>query len=378
MKRLKLHWLMAGMAAMGAAFAAPMAGAQTADSDLILNAAKARLERPAEPAARPERSMLFAVARSGRRLVAVGEHGIVALSDDEGRTWRNGKVPVGVNLTGVSFADEHNGWAIGQMGVVLHTSDGGESWQKQLDGFTAASVILDQARQQAASLEPDAKEDLLLRAQSLVDDGPDKPFLDLLVEDRNTVTVVGAFNLALHSNDGGVTWAAYSQQIDNPNGMHVYALKSVSGELMAAGEQGSLFSEHGGGTLKSLTSPYDGSYFGMLPLGQQRVLVYGLRGNAFVSDDAGLSWNKAEVPGSNNATLNFAFARSNGDVLLLDQSGRVHISNDKGRVFKTLNFEWGAPLTGAAETSSGDILLTSLAGVVTIPMATLAETASKE
>lgn len=379
MKRSKLQCLMAGMTVMGAALAAPMAGAQAADTDPMLAAAKARIERPAESAAKPERSMLFAVARAGSRLIAVGEHGTVALSDDEGLKWRNAKVPVDVNLTGVAFADEHNGWAIGQMGVVLHTSDGGETWLKQLDGISAAQLILDQAQQQAAALEPTARDDLLFRAQSLVSDGPDKPFLDVLVEDAKTVTVVGAFNLALHTNDGGATWAAYSQQLDNPNGMHIYSLKRVSGGLMAAGEQGVLLSaEQPDVILKPLQSPYDGSFFGLLPLGQQRVLIYGLRGNAFVSDDAGVTWNKAAVPGSNNATFNFAFLRSNGDVLLLDQSGRGHVSHDEGRDFKTLDFEWGAPLTGAIETSNGDVVLTSLAGIVRIPAKTLAATASKE
>jgi len=377
MKRLDLRW-MVGAVITGAALAAPgMAADSLAGQTATLAAAP--LERPAPTAVQPQRAMLFAVDRAGERLVAVGEHGVIALSDDEGRKWRAAKVPVDVNLTGVAFADERHGWAIGHMGVVLHSNDGGESWQKQLDGMAAAEILLAQAQQQAASLDESASEELLYRAEDLVADGPDKPFLDLLVENRNTVTVVGAFNLALRSTDGGATWQGFSQVLDNPDGMHVYALEKIDGSLLAVGEQGLVLkSAQPGAELAMQASPYDGSYFGLLSLGQRSVLAYGLRGNAFVSDDAGDSWYKAQVPGSNSATFNAALRRSNGDVLLLDQSGRVHVSRDQGRDFRTLAFEWGAPLTGAVETASGAILLSSLAGIVQIPAAALADSASEE
>lgn len=379
MKRLDLQWFMVGAVITGVAFAASGVTADATTGQLYARSAAAPLERPAPPVVHPQRAMLFAIARAGTRLVAVGEHGVIALSDDDGRQWRTAKVPVDVNLTAVAFADERHGWAVGHMGVVLHSADAGASWQKQLDGVSAAELLLAQAQQQSAGLDEGAREDLLYRAEGLVADGADKPFLDLLVEDRNTVTVVGAFNLALRSTDGGSSWQPFSQQFDNPDGMHIYALEQVDGSLLAVGERGLVLkSARPGAALAPQASPYDGSYFGLLPMGQRRVLAYGLRGNAFVSDDAGSSWHKARVPSSNSATFNAALRRSNGDVLLLDQSGRVHVSRDQGRDFRTLAFEWGAPLTGAVETSSGDIVLSSLAGVVQIPPSVLADSASEE
>ncbi len=35
------------------------------------------------------------------------------------------------------FSHAAKGWAVGHDGVVLHTSDGGESWRMQLDGNQA-------------------------------------------------------------------------------------------------------------------------------------------------------------------------------------------------------------------------------------------------
>jgi len=62
---------------------------------------------------------------------------VVILSDDDGATWHQAKVPVSVTLTAVSFGTPAKGWAVGHSGIVLHTEDGGETWVKQLDGIQA-------------------------------------------------------------------------------------------------------------------------------------------------------------------------------------------------------------------------------------------------
>src|ERR1700736_1725395 len=59
--------------------------------------------RPAIMVERAAYAALMDVTRAGDRMVAVGEHGIVILSDDSGRSWRQAKVPVSVTLTAVKF-----------------------------------------------------------------------------------------------------------------------------------------------------------------------------------------------------------------------------------------------------------------------------------
>jgi photosystem II stability/assembly factor-like uncharacterized protein len=77
-------------------------------------------------------AMLLASARAGARIVAVGDHGVVLLSDDNGKTFRQARtVPVDAALTGVSFVDARQGWAVGHWGVILHSEDGGETWTVQ-------------------------------------------------------------------------------------------------------------------------------------------------------------------------------------------------------------------------------------------------------
>jgi photosystem II stability/assembly factor-like uncharacterized protein len=88
---------------------------------------------------------MLAVTHVGAsRTVAVGEHGIVLISDDGGR-WHQGQSPVSVTLTSVQFVDAKRGWAAGHSGVILHSEDGGEHWVRQLDGATAAQLALKEA-----------------------------------------------------------------------------------------------------------------------------------------------------------------------------------------------------------------------------------------
>ena len=57
--------------------------------------------------------------------------GRVLLSDDEGASWRMAKSPTDELLTAVAFTSPTEGWAVGQDELVLHTTDGGESWTRQ-------------------------------------------------------------------------------------------------------------------------------------------------------------------------------------------------------------------------------------------------------
>jgi len=68
------------------------------------------------------------VTESGRIWV-VGEFGRLQRSDDDGATWEEIEAPtMGSSLMAIAFADPQNGMAVGLSGVVVRTSDGGDSW----------------------------------------------------------------------------------------------------------------------------------------------------------------------------------------------------------------------------------------------------------
>lgn len=334
--------------------------AAAATPDGITGTAPARadfpvLSRPASPSAHAPKAAMLAVATAGSRLVAVGERGIVLLSDDGGTSWRQAKVPVSVSLTALQFVDGRTGWAVGHLGVVLRTEDGGESWRLQLDGIAAA--------ERAAATPAVARS-----GQSLLKDGPDKPFLDLHFWNSRDGMVVGAYGLAFRTEDGGASWTSVMDALPNPDGLHLYGLRAGKGaggdDLYIVGEQGLMLrSTDRGRSFTPLDSPYPGSWFGLTAFDDGALLAYGLKGNVYRSTDRGEHWNKVEMPGETGIS---AIAQSGGRALAVDQAGAVLESRDAGRRFALVQ-RTGLPLTGAAFAGSASdgsrAVLSSLRGM---------------
>lgn len=310
---------------------------------------------------------MLAVTRAGDRLVAVGERGIVLLSDDSGRSWRQVATPVRVSITTVTFVSEKNGWAAGHLGVILHTEDGGESWVKQFDGIQAAALVLAAAEKRAAAEpDPDKREDLLFSARRLVEDGPDKPFLDLCFLDERTGFVVGAFNLMFRTTDGGATWTPWQDRVENPMELHFYGIRTAGETIYIAGEQGMLLrSTDGGAHFASLASPYEGSYFGLVTDPAGSVVVFGLRGNVFRSVDGGQSWDKVEtgIPVSLSAGIRLA----GGEVVLVSQAGDLLVSDDGGRSFQRRPDGQPLPAADLVQTADDGFVIASLRGMQRVP-----------
>lgn len=300
-RRQCLAWLLAA-AATGPAIAAP---AVVGDA----------LERAAVATPHAERSVLLAAARAGSRVVAVGERGVVVLSDDGGEHWRQAPTPLSVTLTAVRFTDAKRGYALGHGGAVLDTDDGGQSWKLRLDGRRMAQALLTEAK---ASGDAAA----IASAERMVAEGADKPLLDLVLFDAQRLLVVGAYGVALASSDGGATWASWRARIPNPKELHLYAVRQRGSRIVIAGEQGLvLLSEDGGRSFKRLTLPYSGSFFTAELPDDQAIVVAGLRGNAWRSTSSGTAWQPlaSPVPVSiTGSTLDPA-----GRVLFVNQAGMV-------------------------------------------------------
>ena len=323
------------------------------------------LDRPALMTPRASSAVLLGLARAGTRMLAVGERGIVLVSNDEGGSWQQVAVPTSVTLTAASFVTPDDGWAIGHSGIVLATADGGRTWTRRLDGKRAARIAMEAA--QAAHGDDKRAADVSRVAQRLVDDGADKPFLDLHFVDARHGIVIGAYGLIFGTDDGGRTWTSWLDRLENPKGLHLNAL-AVSGEsIVIAGEQGLLLrSGDGGKSFARLGSPYEGSWFAASYLPGGRLLVAGLRGNVFFSDDAGASFTRAEM--TLRDTVGSLCVLADGSVLALNQGGQVQVSRDQGRSFHPLAMPAGPLPIRLAQSSSGRVLASSVRGVQVLPI----------
>lgn len=330
------------------------------------------LDQPAQLSKRATSSVLNAVVPAGERLVAVGERGIVLLSDDNGRSWRQaGSVPVSVTLTDVHFVSASHGWAVGHSGVVLHSADGGETWVRQLDGNQVARVIRDDAKRRAEAGEEGADAELR-SAEYLVSDGPDKPFLGVRFSDAQHGYVVGAYGIALSTDDGGESWQSMVGRIPNPRGKHLYQIQIAGNVLLIAGEQGALFrSVNSGVSFGVIGTPYAGTFFGALELGGDVLMAFGLRGNAWRSTDGGASWSRIEL--GQSTTVNAGLNLGDGALLLADEGGRLLRSDDGGLSFAVLPITTATSISGIVETHDGALVLSGARGIARIEPAAVAE-----
>ncbi|MFK3800183.1 MULTISPECIES: WD40/YVTN/BNR-like repeat-containing protein [unclassified Pseudomonas] len=330
------------------------------------------LERPAQLSPHAQNAVLIAVTATSARLVAVGERGIVVLSDDNGLTWRQANVPVSVTLTAVQFLNDQDGWIVGHGGVVLRSQDGGESWTRQMDGLSLAQLLVraSQERQQSKDADPDELEREAKAAQLMVKDGPDKPFLDVHFVNERTGYIIGAYNLILRTDDGGKTWQPWQSHVDNPMGLHLYAIGGGAANLYLVGEQGSVFrSSDDGGTFVALETPYQGSYFNLLVDSNDQLIIAGLRGSAYRTDDSGTNWTRIDIP--SGASITGSVQLKDGRLVLVNQSGQLLVSQDKGNSFQLSPLKQLSPLAGVTQSADGSLIVVGVRGVTTISLASV-------
>lgn len=332
------------------------------------------LQRPSLMLRDMRHVVLLSVASAGTRLVTVGERGVIGVSDDNGKSWRQVQAPVSVTLTAVRFVGDRLGWATGHRGVILHSADGGDTWTRQLDGNMIATQMAQLAGQiETQAGDPDAgRARRAAAARQIATDGADKPLFDLYFRDERTGFAVGAYGLALTTTDGGRSWRPIVDLLDNPKGLHLYAIEGTGNALYIAGEQGMLLrSRTQGQSFERLKSPYRGSFFTLHATGSGALTAAGLNGNTYNSADAGSAWQKVQLP--SDASLTAMVELRDGTVLLGDQAGRLFASGDGGRSFSALGKRAPFPLSGLTQARDGSLTGVGLMGAIPIHLTVLAE-----
>lgn len=301
--------------------------------------------RPSETLALTSKGLMLDVTNTGKHLVAVGDRGAVIVSNN-GSDWAQVQTPVRSPLTAVAFADEMNGWAVGHDAVILATKDGGKTWAMQ-------------------NFAPELE----------------KPFLDVVAIDASNVMAFGAYGLLYKTTDGGTTWAEAEAPDIRADELHFNgAVKLNNGSVLAVGEQGMLgLTADGGTTWAKLPAPYDGSFYGALPLGDGGALVYGLRGNVFkTADVAGGQWTQLKtdtVASFFGATLlgdgSVALVGLAGAVLKLDAADNATKLRVKVRGTDALGRELDKDVTGSFSSAApfaGGLLVVGEQGVQSLKL----------
>ncbi len=95
-----------------------------------------------------------------RGLSVVGDHiwavcrpgSVVFHSTDFSQTWETQKTPITTPLNAVCMIDANTGWAVGEFGTILATTDGGKTWTMQKSAGQRAAVLFVHARGESVPL----------------------------------------------------------------------------------------------------------------------------------------------------------------------------------------------------------------------------------
>ena len=78
----------------------------------------------------------------GRNLWVAGNPGsVIYMSNDAGQTWQSSFTGVTATIRKIVFVDSQNGWAVGDLGTILVTRNGGQNWTVGRTGGTKLSVL---------------------------------------------------------------------------------------------------------------------------------------------------------------------------------------------------------------------------------------------
>ena len=259
-----------------------------------------------EPATLASKSLLLGLAYTGKHLIAIGERGNLIASND-GERWAQVIVPAQSTLTGLSFPDAEHGWAVGHDATILATKDHGRRWT--LQHFDAEGG---------------------------------KALLNVFFTDALKGYAVGTFGLFLVTNDGGNTWTELDAPAIRGESLHFNALtKLADGNLLLVGEAGMLGISSDGSTWERLQSPYEGSFFGVVPFGPKGAIAYGLRGNVYRTDDPRSgAWTQVDL--QSKQSVFGATALANGDTVLVGADSLLVVLDASGNVKARLSKAAGA------------------------------------
>ena len=228
--------------------------------------------------------------------VIVGAQGRILVSHEKYKNlWSPRDSGTRALLTCVSFVDEKRGWAAGQGGIVIHTDDGGQTWQVQRELSSDNQPLFSiQFLSPWMGYACGAYDTFLKttdggKSWSLTCPGNDYSYNDLAFLDESTGYIVGEFGTVMRTTDGGASW----QTLD-------------------------------------LGEAYEGTLFGITLLSRQEILVFGIAGKIMRSEDGGTRW--VDVSADQDKSL-FRGAADGEKVVLVGASGTILVSTDGGKTF---------------------------------------------
>jgi photosystem II stability/assembly factor-like uncharacterized protein len=324
------------------------------------------LELPAVPSAQATESLIFAIRKFGDRYFAVGHHGHILYSDDGGDSWTQAEVPVRSSLLDIHFPTPELGWAVGHEGVILHSSDSGKTWVKQFDGNRYGHEGKAYYEALAAADPNDTLYPFMVEEMDFaISQGADKPLFRVQFHSPTWGHAAGAYGMILVTRDAGETWTPVLHHMENDSFYHYFDFAELpaQGQFFLSGEAGMFLvgdiNDESGKLIHSV--PWEGSFFTSVDTASGAIVMGGLRGRMFRTDNVGQTWTVVEKPPTSSIVDS---TRLEDDrLIVVGIAGEVLISSDDGHTFERLPISNGGRIYAVAEGPEGTLLVGSPSGI---------------
>lgn len=333
------------------------------------------LDLPAVPSEKASESLILSIRKFDGRHFAVGQMGHILYSNDGGDSWTQAQVPVRSTLTDIHCPTQEQCWAAGHEGVILHSSDAGKTWTKQYDGNRYGSEGKTYYEGLVAA-DPN-NTDLPYYVEEMdfaISQGADKPFFKVYFLDDQRGYAVGAYGMVVNTLDGGQTWTHRLETVENDSFYHVFDFAPLPGEkkFFLAGEAGLFLVADVSGPYeerharKVHSVPWEGSFFTSVDTPKGAIVVGGLRGRMFRTEDAGDTWTVVEKQPT--SSIVGSTRMGDGSLIAVGIAGEVLRSTDDGYSFEKLAVTSGDRIYAVAEGLEGTLLVGGPDGIAKLKL----------
>jgi photosystem II stability/assembly factor-like uncharacterized protein len=237
---------------------------------------------------------------------------VAARAARAGEPVREGEVRQG--LFGTCLATERDGWAVGELGRIFHTTDGGETWYRQDAGtkrpFLAVACV------DARTAWIAGKEGIVYgttdggRTWTPATTGSTRHVFTLAFPTRERGHGAGDFGTMIHTEDAGTTWtvqqvppevtlpeSAFDAGVD-PGDVNLYALSFADPDHgWVVGEFGTILATADGGrSWRQQRTPVESSLFGVHFADASRGWAVGIDAVILHTTDGGATWRAQAAP----------------------------------------------------------------------------------
>jgi len=280
---------------------------------------------------------LYDVCFVDDRGYAVGYYGTILHSPDGGETWEPQESPTTELLTAVVFVDADHGWISGTRGVILATSDGGKTWTTQRSGTEndlTGIYFLNPSEGWAVG-----QSHTILRTADggrtweTLSTGEELVLKNVRFLSSQRGFVVGEFGTILVTEDGGVTFRRLEGQdrtldveqleASHPS-LNSIAFTDDATVGIAVGMQGYVLrSSDGGATWEEINCGVETSLFKVELVEGCVFYAAGLKGTVIFSTDNGSHWSNVCLPEEVGVNWFYGISSAHGEIFIVGESGKI-------------------------------------------------------